>query len=170
MSTLLPAWRYPLPMRLIHWSSAVLVLVAYLTGDDAEDGGGWHMLAGVLLLALFVPRVLAYGLPRRPPALQPAPSRPERLAAVSVHGALLLFVLVQPLLGLLSVWAGGDAVGLPGGVSLASPLVIDPGWHEGLEELHEGLGTVFYVVIGVHVLAALWHQWVRRDGVMRRML
>jgi cytochrome b561 len=29
---------------------------------------------------------------------------------------------------------------------------------------------VFYGVIGLHVLAAVYHRWLRRDDVMQRML
>ena len=39
-----------------------------------------------------------------------------------------------------------------------------------LEEAHEWIGNAFYAVIAVHALAALWHQFVRRDGTLRRML
>jgi cytochrome b561 len=35
--------------------------------------------------------------------------------------------------------------------------------------VHGTVGNVFYAVIAVHALAALWHQFVRRDGVLRRM-
>ena len=41
---------------------------------------------------------------------------------------------------------------------------------ELLEELHETVGNIFYAVIGVHVLASLWHHFVRRDAILRRML
>jgi cytochrome b561 len=39
-----------------------------------------------------------------------------------------------------------------------------------LEEVHETLGTVGYWLVGAHVAAALFHHYVLRDGVMRRML
>jgi cytochrome b561 len=32
------------------------------------------------------------------------------------------------------------------------------------------VGTIFYAIIGVHVLASFWHHFVRRDAVLRRML
>ena len=39
-----------------------------------------------------------------------------------------------------------------------------------LEDLHGGIGEAFYWVIGLHVLAALYHHLVRRDDTLRRMV
>ena len=45
--------------------------------------------------------------------------------------------------------------------------------NEGLahrfEDLHELIGTAFYWVVGLHVAAALYHHFVRRDDTLRRM-
>src|SRR5688572_18615552 len=111
--------RYPALVRWVHWSSALIVLLAYLTGDAAEElqaggAGQWHVLAGLLLLLLFLPRLAGYALRRRgvpTPTLEGA--RAARVAAATIHLALLLFVVVQPLLGILSLWAEGEAVPIP---------------------------------------------------------
>jgi cytochrome b561 len=169
--------RYPALVRWVHWSSVLLVLVAYLTGDAAEElqaggAGQWHVLAGLLLLLLFLPRLAGYalrlrGVPRPAPEGGPA----ARVAAAAVHVALLLFVVVQPLLGILSLWGEGEAVPIPF-TAWALPPMLAIGERVGhtLEELHETLGNIFYAVIGIHILASLWHHFVRRDGVLRRML
>lgn len=167
-----PRFRYSAPVRWIHWLSVVLVAVAYLTGDSAEElgeggGGQWHVLAGLALLLVFVPRLVMRFAGPRPPV---AASALEAWSARLVHLALLLFVVVQPLLGVLMVWAEGDALPVPFTPWQLSPLlVLGEARGEALEELHETVGNVFYAVIAVHALAALWHQFVRRDGVLRRM-
>jgi len=170
MATSVP-FRYPASVRWIHWLSVILVAIAYLTGESAEDRGGgggqWHVLAGLALLLMFVPRLLARLAAHRAPV--PA-SALEAWSARLVHLALLLFVVVQPLLGVLMVWAEGEALPVPFTPWQLPPLVVLGGaWAETLEELHETVGNVFYAVIAVHALAALWHQFVRRDGVLRRM-
>ena len=111
--------RFAWPVRAIHWISAGLVLVAYLTTELAEEaehgeavGINWHVAAGLALLLLFVPRLLAKLLPRPGPLMPPAPNW-TRLPHALVTLALLLFVLVQPVLGVLSVWAEGDALAIP---------------------------------------------------------
>lgn len=169
--------RFAWPVRAIHWIAAVLVLVAYLTTDlaeHAEDGEAvginWHVAAGLALLLLFVPRLLARLLPRPGPLLPPPPRWslwPHKLVTL----ALLLFVLVQPVLGVLSVWAEGEALAIPlTSWSLPPLLDLGEGAGDALEEAHEVVGNAFYAVIALHALAALWHQFVRRDGLLRRML
>ena len=169
--------RFAWPVRAIHWISAGLVLVAYLTTELAEEaehgeavGINWHVAAGLALLLLFVPRLLAKLLPRPGPLMPPAPNW-TRLPHALVTLALLLFVLVQPVLGVLSIWAEGDALAIPFTPWTLPPmLALGEGAGHTLEEAHELIGNAFYAVIGLHALAALWHQFVRRDGTLRRML
>lgn len=55
-----------------------------------------------------------------------------------------------------------------GGIPLPAPFAV-PGdrlWGEA----HEVLGNLLLVVIGLHVLAALWHPVAQRDGTLTRML
>ena len=42
--------------------------------------------------------------------------------------------------------------------------------HELMEEVHEVLFFTLLAVAVVHVVAALYHHWVLKDGVLRRML
>jgi cytochrome b561 len=171
-----PQYRYPLLLRWIHWLSVVLITIAYVSTESAEGHGGsseastnWHVLAGLGVLVMFVPRVLARLWVREVPSMHS--SLMERFLTRTVHLALLLFMVVQPAIGLLISWADGDPLTVPLLGWEIPPLLIAGERMEGtLEELHEVIGNVFYGVIGLHVLAALWHQIVRRDGVLRRML
>ena len=38
-----------------------------------------------------------------------------------------------------------------------------------LEDLHGQIGEIFYWVIGFHMLAALYHHFVRKDDTLSRM-
>jgi cytochrome b561 len=165
--------RYPWAVRWIHWLSAILIAIAYLTSESAEELGAgsvnWHVLAGLGVLALFVPRLVARFQVRRPP--QPNSRMAEKLMVRTVHLALLLFVVVQPVLGILLVWSEGEPLMVPITSWQIPPLLaVGEGWEETLEDLHETVGNLFYGVIGLHALAALWHHFGRRDSVLRRML
>lgn len=169
-------FRYPSSVRVIHWLGVVLIAIAYLTSESAEEleeavrgTAQWHVLAGLGLMLLFVARVLArWGV--HPPPIAGARSA-EVWMARTVHLALLLFMVVQPAIGILVVWGEGQALPIPFTPWELQPMiVVGERWEDVLEELHETIGNVFYGVIAVHVLAALWHQFVRRDGTLARML
>ena len=166
-----PQVRYPAFLRWIHWLTVALVALAYLTSESAEEsgagGGHWHVFAGLALLLVFVPHLAARLASRR---LRVHASGWQALATRLVHVALLLFVVVQPVLGVLAMWAEGHALPVPFTAWEITPLVsLGEAWGETLEELHETVGNVFYAVIALHALAAIWHQFVVRDGVLRRM-
>lgn len=170
--TAVQRFRYPFAVRWIHWLGVAAITTAYLTGESAEDltesgaGTNWHVLAGIGLVLLFVPRLVARLSVRRRPFAPGA----EKWVAHTLQLALVLFMVVQPLLGVLAIWAEGQSLAIPfTGLQLA-PMVQLKGWGHSLEEMHETVGNVFYGVIAIHVLAALWHQFVRRDGTLQRML
>jgi cytochrome b561 len=164
-------FRYPALVRVLHWLAVALVAVAYLTSESAEEAGGggqWHVLAGLALIVVFVPWLLARLIGPRPPP--PPPPGLQAWTARLVHVALLLFVVVEPMLGVLTVWAEGHALAVPFTSWRIAPLVaLGDWWEERLEDLHATVGNVFYAVIALHALAALWHQFIRRDGTLRRM-
>jgi cytochrome b561 len=54
---------------------------------------------------------------------------------------------------------------------VALPKLLEP-WPEGkelLSTIHEITAFVFMILIILHVSAALWHQFVKRDGLLSRM-
>ena len=55
-------------------------------------------------------------------------------------------------------------------IALSALLAEDKDLAHQLEDLHGSIGEAFYWVIGLHVLAALYHHLVRRDDTLRRML
>jgi cytochrome b561 len=38
-----------------------------------------------------------------------------------------------------------------------------------LEDIHKTAANVFYFLVGFHVLAALYHHFVRKDDTLKRM-
>lgn len=169
--------KFAWPVRAIHWISAGLVLLAYLTSELTEEiaegeraGPDWHVFAGLALLALFLPRILSRAFTRTPPVTPPSPAWSVALSKL-VALALLLFVVAQPVLGVLSVWAEGHALAIPfTSVEVPPMLALGEDAGEALEEAHETLGNAFYAVIALHALGALWHHLFRRDDALRRML
>ncbi|MCC6212726.1 MAG: cytochrome b, partial [Burkholderiales bacterium] len=85
------------------------------------------------------------------------------------HVALYAFLIVMPLLGWLALSAKGRAIPFFG---LQLPALIAPDRALGgrLEDVHEFIGTLGYLLIGLHALASLVHHYVMQDDTLRRML
>lgn len=179
MSNALPAERYSTAQRTLHWLSVLAITIAYVAMEfrgDIPKGTGWrpvvtqiHFWAGLSVLIMVVARI--YLRWQRPtPVVTPAPSTLTARLAGATHLLIYAVLLVQPVLGLLAAAAGGKAVVVPLlGVALPALIGKSHALEKQFEEWHETLGELFYWVIGLHVAAALWHHFVRRDNTLRRM-
>ncbi|PFH30453.1 MULTISPECIES: cytochrome b [Burkholderia] len=168
--------RYSSPAIFFHWAIFLLVALAYLAIEVRGPKGSdsrvfWmnvHLLAGTFVLVLSVLRVLWRAVSRVPEAI-PQATLLKWLSKLA-HLALYVFIIAQPLLGIMMVNMGGKPVSLDWiGVSftLFGP---DKALGRTLKEAHELIGNTFYFVIGLHALAALYHHFIRRDDVLRRMV
>jgi cytochrome b561 len=116
-----------------------------------------------------LPRLLL-AFSRPAPAVLPALPAWQALPAKAVHLLLYAMLVVQPLLGLGTAWTDGKEILVPfTQFALPALLAPDAGLAGQLEDLHELVGTAFYYVVGLHVAAALYHHFVRRDDTLRRM-
>jgi cytochrome b561 len=171
--------RYSRAARWFHWSAFALVALAYLLINLRElypkgsDGRTLslqgHFLAGLAVLLLVLPRLLHRARNAPPPIVPPLASWEATLSRVT-HVLLYAFLLVQPALGLLTVFAAGRGITIPfTGLEIPSPMTGDRTFSHQLEDIHGWIGTMFYYVIGLHIVAAAWHHFVRRDNALRRM-
>ena len=146
----------------LHWGVAALILFNLLMDNglgqllrQIQQGGmattttiAWaHIIAGSLVLALVLWR-LALRFTRGVPAAPEGESRMLRLAGEAGHVALDALMIALPVTGLLA-WYGGVTA---------------------LADLHGGvLKVLLWIVIIGHVVAALYHQFILRDGLVNRM-
>ena len=174
------AARYRPGLRRLHWLVALLVLAVYLlieqrgifprgsSGRAAMMQGHFWVGLTILLLALWRLALRA----RSPvPPITPALPAWQALPSKLLHLALYLFLVVMPLLGLATAWSDGRVLLVPfTAIPIPSLLPENRALAHTLEELHGTIGEIFYWVIGAHILAALYHHFVRRDDTLRRML
>ena len=165
---------YGMVSRAIHWASAFAIAAAWLIGTAMEGGGRatpgptvvLHYSAGILVLSLAAVRLL-WRTVNRPPAPEPGMPAWQHFASGVAHVALYALALAVPLTGLADRWARGRTVMLLGGITLPPPFAVPGGRAWG--EVHETLANLLLAVVLAHVAAALWHHFVLRDGVLRRM-
>ncbi|RRH93520.1 cytochrome b [Mesorhizobium tamadayense] len=170
---------YTSAQKFLHWALFALVILLYaLTygedllprGDPAVDAI-WrlHISFGLLLAAFVFWRVVLRGMRGAPrlPAEMPAP---ERAAAKVGHFILYALLIAIPVLGILLAWFRGDALSFFGLFTVPAPFAPDRATARTIRELHSLCANGILIVAGIHALAALYHHFIRRDGVMARML
>jgi len=157
-----PKPAYTQTQKTLHWAVVVLVALQYFAFDHIgrafddlmeSDIAGYgpvvvgHLACGVAILLLMLARLLlrlarpAPALPRGTPLLM------ARLAKLG-HWAMYVLLVALPLLGL-AAWFGEAGVAAT---------------------LHEAGTTLLEIVVILHILAAMLHQFWLRDGLLRRML
>jgi cytochrome b561 len=160
----------------LHWLLAVMIVGAFGVGLYMVDLPfspqrlklyNWHKWAGVLILALSAARLL-WRLTHRPPADLPMPAWQAR-AAHAAHAVLYVLFFAVPLLG----WAYSSAAGFPivlfGVLPLPDFVPVSRELADALKPWHGWLAKGLAVVVLLHVAGALKHQFIDRDGLLRRM-
>ena len=169
--------RYGYVAQALHWVIVGLLIVQVTLGTIADDLPpgleklvvlARHKSFGITILGLAAIR-LAWRWIDRPPPPPPMP-RWQRAAARLNHFALYALLFAMPLTG----WMMSSAANIPvswfGLAQLPDLVAPDRVLKEAFEEVHETLAKVLYALAGLHVAAALKHQFVDRDGLLLRML
>lgn len=171
------ARRYGLVPQLLHWIVLALIVAQYLLAESAEamkleaDEAammGWHMSVGLTVLLLAFVRV-AWRLLDRPPPPLPMPAW-QRRAASLVHWALYVLLFAMPLTGWITASAEGATISWFGLADLPQLAMPSESIEDVFHEAHELLFNVLLGLVALHILAALKHQFIDRDGLLWRML
>jgi cytochrome b561 len=166
---------------MLHWLAAIAVIAMLVTGfraglaGDAGDRAarsmlmGWHISIGASFALILLARVFASYAQPRPTPHEQAPVL--QFLSSATHQVLLFAILLQVISGPLAVWSGGRPINVFGLFAIPGPFAErNQGVHEIAELLH-GIGR--WAIVGaltLHVLGALKHVMIDRDGVLRRML
>ena len=167
----------------LHWTIALLMICMLALGFFM---GGFppplrftaidlHKATGITVLGLSAFRLVWRLL--NPPPLLPETTVPARRRPLVhlVHWSLYALMILMPLTGWLFTSAGakypihyyglGDIpfLPMPADEALRKMLGADA------RQLHTIFGYAALVLIAGHIGAALWHQCVRQDGLLKRM-
>ncbi len=160
----------------LHWATAFLVcwqwaqahlidLVSIVGTPGRRVMVGLHVLGGLLLVAVLLAR-LAWR--HRGGVRLSHAAGSEGLVARAGH--IVLYALLAAVLGfgLWLEWVRGDNL-----FGLVQVPAFDPGnraLRRAAADRHEFLANALLIFAGLHALVALAHHYIRRDGVLRRML
>jgi len=165
--------------RIFHWGLglAIIGMIAfgywmnhYAARPDRYFYRSIHADFGYLVLLLMALRLIWRAISPRP-ALPAGTPAWERIAAFVNHGALYLFTFVVAFLG----WAQAGAH-KPDYASFFGLFRVPQFTSENrevanvYEELHITLAYVLLALIAIHVAAALYHHFFKRDRVLMGMI
>jgi cytochrome b561 len=167
--------RYQPALVLLHWLMAPLAIVALAAGtlvlakipnvDPMKVGAlRVHMMGGTLLLVLMLIRLVVRLRTAHPARMSTGSSALDRVAWLS-HRLLYVLVLGQAGSGLyLALEAGLLDVLFGGHGALPADF-----WAFPVRSVHYAISRLLMALIALHVAAALYHTFILRDGLLRRM-
>lgn len=170
--------RYGGVAQTFHWLTGLLVLVAFIYGPGGSEQRVYapeqdadrhlHETLGLLVFALTLLRLLWRARDTRPDP--PALPRWMDWAAKVVQVALYVLLVALPLSAVSGAWLEGHSLTLLGGILVPPPLTKAHDLGATLAEVHGWLGDTVLWLAGAHALAAIYHHWILKDGVLVSML
>ncbi len=165
--------QYSLRTAIIHWVVFLLIIAAFFVGhqlDESTDAAQKlslfpvHFLVGNVILLLVLARIYF-----RKKDGEPAPANANPLLnklAAAIHYGLNISVIAIVVSGFVTVAQSGVVQALKAG----DPTLVPDFSKVGAKEFHELFIAVALVLAAVHVAAAVYHQVVLKDGLMRRIM
>ena len=168
-----------------HWVTVGLIAIALPVGfviqhiTEAHDGAtkmvfyAIHESAGLTILLVAIAR-LAWRRTHPAPPLPAGIPRPFRIASSAVHHSLYALLILQPILGFVAT----NAYGFPlqgktaylGLIDLPKFMEANKGVADAVMTLHAIGGWTLLVLLVLHIGGAVFHQAIRRDGLLLRMV
>jgi cytochrome b561 len=169
---------YPATSKLLHWLIAACVLLTAPVaiamtridkGPTQDALYNFHKSLGVLILLLMLLRLvnrLVAGALAPEAEIEPW----QKTVSSVVHTSLYVLLLAMPVVGYVANSANGAPTPFFGLFEL--PVIV--GKNEELAAqlftLHRWVGWLVILLVATHISAALYHHFIRRDAVLKRML
>lgn len=169
---------YSATAKTLHWLIVLLILaqfvVAFLMPGIGRDTVlepiiTRHFSLGVLILVIMAIR-LVLRLRHPVPLDTPGLTDWERWSAYATHSLFYLILLIGPFLGWASASAHSLQVNVFGLIPLPNIAAPKAHWALTAGDIHALMMWVLLALIALHVAAALYHHFFRRDNVLKRML
>lgn len=160
----------------LHWVLAIGIIFALLAGslmlaetpnsDPGKINGLMvHMGIGITILLLTVIRIVVRFKTTAPDPIEGTDAKQHKIAAAT-HGLLYLAVIVMGISGI-SMSLAADLGGI---VFFGSGNPLPENFGDLPQRLVHGIAAKgLFLLIILHALAALYHQYVVKDGIMSRM-
>jgi cytochrome b561 len=165
--------RYGAVAIFIHWVSAAAILALFALGFLAANAGDpaakaallrVHVPLGLIALALTLLRLLWWLVDRRP---APQPGQPGWQTTVerAVRAVIYVAILAMGASGIATIALSGAAAIL----FFGAPGPLPDFWNFPPMRAHLTAAIALLALAGLHIAAAFYHQFYRRDRLLGRM-
>jgi cytochrome b561 len=183
MSTSVSVTAIPKPKRYspvlvsLHWIIAILIFSTFLLAGDNEGGGaatiagiptlGVHMLLGITILILLTIRLIVRWRTQHPDWATAGNRFLDKVGELT-HWALYLFTFGMTITGI-SLATRGNRFARAFGLAVSAPTgqLRPRGFSIGM--FHGLIWFFLFLLILLHVGAALYHQFILKDNLLGRM-
>ncbi len=165
--------------KLIHWVMAALILGLIWLGwymvdlsyyhRWSQDSLTAHRALGLIVLALGLFKLCWLIISPTPQPL-PTLKQWERNASKLVHWVLILSMFFIPVTGYIVSTSEGAAVPVFDWFEVPALFIADESTRDLAIDLHYYVSYGILAMVLVHAAAALKHQFIERDGTLKRML
>jgi cytochrome b561 len=163
----------------LHWTIAALVLLVQVPAGITMVWHGpgvvqnicydIHKTNGIVIFLLAIVR-LSWRWSNPVPLLPTDMPGWQIKLARTTHALLYLVLFLMPVTGFLYTAMAGFPVPFFMLVNLAQWVPVNKPVAEVFKYAHLTLQFVLYLTVLLHVAGALYHHYVRKDGILRRML
>lgn len=167
--------RYHPMLVFLHWGLAAFIAAALILGafkmapmPNADpmkaEALRAHMTGGLLILVLMVLRLLTRRATQHPPMVSTGSNLLDAVARIS-HSALYALVIAMALSGLVMAVQSGIIRLVVGGHASIPPDF----WVFPIRSVHYLISRLLIALITLHIMGALFHTFIRKDGLLGRM-
>lgn len=164
--------QYNLKSKLIHWVMSIMIITMLLVGYFMQGMPALvynlHKSTGMLLLGLLCIRLVMRLKSQYPELPETTPQIVKFIAKANVLG-LYLAMFIMPLSGFLMSTLSGHAVPFFGLFEISSFTTYKPLAYT-CHKIHEICPIIFIALITAHIAGGLFHHFILKDNVLRRML
>jgi cytochrome b561 len=163
--------------KTLHWLILLLLIAQYTVAWTMPHIGrntpaiglvSLHFSIGITILAIAILR-LVWRWTHPAPSLRGIVSGWQHALAYLSHLLLYLALFALPILGWIDSGFRGYAIDFFGLFTIPQLIASSPALAGRIGDIHAFVGTLLLILVGLHVLGALYHL-ARRDGVFARML
>ena len=171
MKVFVPTEHFSSVSKFIHIVSAVAfiaaLLIMFFSPDPDSFAFGMHRSLGILVITLYLVRITWMNWAGKPKALG---TKFEKFMAHMAHMALYGILVLMPLSGLLISIAKAKDTLVFGLLTIPGLAERNSGLIDFASGLHSFLEVVCYLLVFMHVGAALYHHFILKDETLSRMM